>query len=218
MQAGESLSFITIPNELSVPEVRLEEEKEAVWKAFATLVQRVMITYPDSFQSIEQPEESGTVTITEGSFQVAFADGSYIHIVAYGHSDEEGIIDLGLTLVEHSDEGVYLGGYLYDLSDSDVMCSRLYTSTEDDEEDTHYHFSLIAIHEGRSEIDSLRFSDNEDVRALAEENWRQVEEASQIGQMEKELGFSSTTPTLEDIEKIEALLSFAVPFVAPTSY
>lgn len=216
MQAGESLSFITIPDELAIPEVIVEDEKEATWRAFGTLVQQLMITHPDTFKSIEQLEESGIVTVIEGSFQVRFADGSYIHIVAYSHSDDEGILDLGLTLVEHSDEGVYLGGYLYEMSGADITCSPLHSSNdEEDEQERKYHFSLLSMYKERNELYGLLLSEDDDQRESAENDWRQVNEAAQLSLIEKELGFSTTTPTLEDIQKIKALVAMASPFTMP---
>src|SRR5690606_6613968 len=125
MQAGESLSFITIPDELSAPEGISEIENEAAFDAFNALMQAIITERAEWITSIEQHEQSGMVTVFEGSFQVSFAEGSSIHLVAYGHKNEGGYLDLGLSLAEHSETGRYLGGYIYEMDAADIRVSRL---------------------------------------------------------------------------------------------
>ena len=218
MQAGESLSFISIPEELAVPEPQSEQEKEIIWRSFGSLIQTLMVQYPDSFRSVERTEEIGPITIKEGSFQVSFADGSYLHIVAYGHRDDIGYLDLGLSIAEHSDEGYNLGGYLYEMTGDSVLFTRhrdIEDTTEDREDEVRFHFSVIDLYEGTDEMYALQFSDDEDQRAAAQEATRQHEEAAELTLVEQELGFGWATPTGEDIDKLEALMTFVVPFTVP---
>ncbi len=224
MQAGESLSFITLPEELAVVEVQSEIEQEAVWDSFGGLIQELMARHPDAFRSIERPEESGTVTVSEGSFWLPFADSSYLHVVAYGHSDDDGYLDLGLSVVEHDPEGNSLGGYLYEMSGEAVRFSkhtgRLGREDEDegdsgDDDATKDHFSLIGYYERAEEAYSLLFSEDESIRELAAGALRQLEEEAALGLTERELGFGWSAPTLEDARKLKDLADLVSPFTVP---
>jgi hypothetical protein len=217
MQAGESLSFITLPDELSVPEVQSDEEKEMVFDRFTTLVKSLMARYPEEFESLETLEESGIVTVVEGSFQMLFSDGSYLHLVAYAHKDDEGLLDLGLSIAEHNEEGVYSQGYLYELSGSEVFYTAHPSSDEQDEDDTaaEQHFSVIGLYRHSLELYANQFSADETVRSEARAEWEYMNESAQLGQMERDLGFSRRNADLEDIEKIETLVMMASPFRPP---
>ena len=223
MQAGESLSFITSPEELAVSETQSDEEQEAVWSGFGELIQELMLRYPQAFRSIERPEESGLVTVSEGSFWLPFADTSYLHVVAYGHSDKDGYLDLGLSVVEHDPEGNSLGGYLYEMSGNSVRFSRhtgrLGNEEGSDEGDTDddapEHFSLLGYYEHAEEAYKHLFSDDEKLRELAAEALRQLEEEASLGLTERELGFGWSMPTLEDTQKLKDLADLVSPFNVP---
>lgn len=223
MQAGESLSFISTPEELAVVDARGEVEQEAIWEAFGTLAQGLLAQYPDAFRSIEQTEESGLITVFEGSFSLPFSDGSYLYVVVYGHSDDVGYLDLGLSIVEHSQEGANLGGYLYEMSGERVRFAQHKgllrnavsggdDSTEGPDTVDYEHFSLVGYYEYANEAYSLQFSEDDGVRELAEEAIRQLELEASLGQTERELGFGWGSPTLEDIEKLQGLTSLVSPF------
>ncbi len=226
MQAGESLSFIATPEELAVIDAQSEVERDAVSVAFGELIHGLMMQNPNAFRSIERTEESGAVTVSEGSFSLTFADGSYLHLVAYRQSDGGGFLDLGLSVVEHSQEGVNLGGYLYELGDEGVRFAQhkgliRSSATDGDDGDTadeedYEHFSLIGYYEYADEAYLYLFDEDEEQRKLAEDSLRQLEEAASLGETERELGFGWGSPTLDDIEKLKGLASLVSPFKVET--
>ncbi len=215
MQAGESLSFIAIPEDLAVQEAQSEAEREAVVMEFALMHRSLLERYGDSFRSIETQEESGMVVVNEGSFQLLFGDGSYLHLVSYSHSDQEGLLDVGLSIAEHTHEGRYVGGYLYELSGEDVRYSYQGAAEGEDEDEQLFHFSIIDMHERNNALYQMQLSEDEGVRSLAEVLWREVEEVSTLGLMERELGFSMLNPTVEDMQKLRALVNLVDPFETP---
>lgn len=228
MQAGESLSFISTPEELAVVEQQDTKEQEVVWDTFGELIEGLMYRYPRAFRSIERPEESGAVTVSEGSFSLAFADSSYLHVVAYGHSDKDGYIDLGLSIVEHDSDGHSLGGYLYEMSGEGVRYSRHTGRLADqqdessdepvqdtDDDTTPEHFSLLAYYERAEEAYKYLFSEDEALRKIAADALRQLEEEASLGLTERELGFGWGVPTLDDAKKLKDLADLVSPFTVP---
>ena len=222
MQAGESISFISTPDELAVVEAQSEEEQEAVWDSFGALMEGILYRYPDAFRSVEQPEESGTVTISEGSFRLPFDDGSYLHVVVYHHSDEGGYIDLGLSIVEHDGDGKSLGGYLYEMGDGAIRFAR-HTERFNDEMDDgqkdamrQEHFSILSYYERVAEMYANLFSDDEELRKIAQDSLRQLEEEASLSLTERELGFGWGAPRLMDVVKLQRIADSLSPFSVPS--
>lgn len=227
MQAGESLSFISTPEELAVVEQQDRKEQAEVWDTFGDIIQGLIYRYPQVFRSLEQPDESGPVMVTEGSFSLAYTDGSYLHVVAYAHSDKGGYIDLGLSIIEHDADGYGCGGYLYEMSDAGVRYSAHTTGyidqsdddtsdSEDEDEDTApRHFSLLSYYERAEEAYKNLFSEDEAVRQAAAETLREIEEEASLALTERELGFGWGVPTLEEALKIKSLADLVSPFTVP---
>lgn len=214
MQAGESLSFVVFPDELAVKPEQPEDEKELVKTAFGYAFNRLMRNNTEHFNW--KPVDDRVVI--EGSFQVLYSDGSYIHLVAYRHSDSEGLLDLGVSVAEHDEEGNYRRGYLFEMDNDGVTCGQHHASGDEGEDEAKFHFSVLAMYDNKAEIETLLLSENPEEKAVAEDGWRAIHEAAKIGQYEKELGFSIVRPTLEDIAALQALMQNAIPFVVPEEY
>ena len=215
MQAGESLSFITVPEELSIKEAQPKVERETVREEFVLFYKLLIEKHRDSFRSMEVMEESGPVMVHEGSFQLPFADGSYLHLVPYSLSDEEGFLSIGLSIVEHTHEGKYVGGYSYVLAEDDVQYSYQGAAEDEDEDEQFLHFSVIDARKQSEEVFQMQMSEDEAMRSLAEVVRQELEEAEILGAMERELGFSMSYPTIEDMQKLKALVNLVSPFEVP---
>ena len=215
MQAGESLSFIAIPEELSIKEAQPEAERKAVREEFVLFYTLLMKKHNDSFRTMEVMEESGPVLLHEGSFQLPFADGSYLHLVPYSMSDEGGFFTIGLSIVEHTHEGKYVGGYSYILADDEVRYSYQGAAEDEDEDEQFLHFSVIDARKQSDEVFQMQLSEDESMRSLAEVLRQELEEAEILGAMERELGFSMAYPTIDDMQKLTALVGLVNPFEVP---
>lgn len=217
MQAGESLSFITVPHELITPEPRPIEEREYVLYTFYRSVKNMLTRPSDSARSMERPEEAGIFIARESSYQVPFKDGSYLHLVAYGHEYDGDYVDLGLSITEHNNSGEYLGGFSYEMDQSaDLRYATHHspTNTRHDEydDDRAYHFSLIDQYEHKDELEYLAATGNEEIRSSVRELLNEWHEEANLAIVSKDVGLSWREPTAEDMQQICELTKIAQPF------
>lgn len=216
MQAGESLSFIPVPEVLATPEVIPDDENIYATYHFYHFVQG-MLTNPNyEVRSLVRPEEIGTVIAQEASFQLLFSDGSYLYLVAYGHEFQGDYLDIGFSITEHSDRGHYLGGFSYELSGADLRYSAHHAPTppsdEFYEEDRTYHFSLLDQYAHKDELEHLKITGDEAVRLQAEHAYAEWQEEVDLALASKDLGLSWRQPSLEEVLQLKSLLSLASPF------
>lgn len=220
MQAGESLSFITVPDELAEAVKLPEKEITDTWEAFSTLVQTALWRHEEHRIAVTLQGEGITQIVEEISLRCNFTDGSYLHIVPFAHRDDEGIAGLGLSLIEHDKEGGYVGGYVYETSPDNemIMCSRQLDGTEIiQDDDESYHYSVVQMHKDAVElIKSLR-SDDPDISSQADLELRKLHEEAELALYERELGFSWTPARLEDVTALQALVAMAKPFSVSSS-
>lgn len=214
MQAGESLSFIPIPEALATPEIIPDDEREYATYHFYRFVKE-MLTNP-VVQSLQRPEEFGTVTAKEASFQLVFQDGSYLYLVAYGHEYEDDYLDLGLSITEHTHEGEYIGGYCYELSGVDLRYSAHYApiASSDDqyEEEKTYHFSLLDQYLHMDELEFLKITADEATRQQVESQYEAWKEAADLELASKDLGLTWRVPSAVEITLLKEITELARPF------
>lgn len=217
MQAGEKLSFIKpFTGERYVGIEALEDLSQA----FLYIHQELIVKDPSVVRSIERFEESGFVTAYEASYKVESLDGSYLHVLAFWHGNEGGVIDVGMSVVEHTNRGVYVGGYMYMLDHEGVTrdTCRPESDDDDDSEDTN-HFSLIGLYADADYIElALNQTDDEFEKEDAARLKAKLEESVTIGQMEKDMGYDQQPPTLDELVKLQALLHAAEPFTLPDTH
>jgi len=219
MQAGESLSFITVPEELAVPETYTQDERGYVAYQFYHAV-KAMFAHPKGVtRSVERPEELGIVIAKETAFQVSYNDGSYLYFVAYGHEDEEDYLDMGLSVTEHSESGDYLGGFSFELTGADLRYAAHHAPTPEDEdsyeEDRAYHFSLLDQYEHKDELEILAITGDEEVRAAAQKGLDEWKEEVDLALISKDVGLSWSEVSPEQIQLLNSLLQFAQPLRVP---
>lgn len=221
MQAGESLSFIASPDELEASvDTYSDEEREMALYLFYRIIKPLLSQIDGTVRTMDRPEQIGIVTAKESSQQILFSDGSYLHIVAHGHELDGKYLDMGLSVVEHNQEGKYLNGYIYELNGSELRYSVHRELPEGviedlDEGDLSYHFSLIDQYEHQDELYAAMFTDDNEVREYAQEQMTAWEEESALALAEKEVGVAWRQPSFEDIDKLSSLIKFASPFKVP---
>ena len=216
MQAGESLSFINRPYELEVKPNQPETEKQLVWREFTGLVQSILTHRPEHTRTMQHAEKSGIITVKEASYRIKYNDQSYLHFVAYAHQDEIGYLDLNLSIMEHDSEGGFLGGYLYETGQDEIIFSHQprpdFTEEEllDDEE--KYHFSLIDMYQSYEETyEQALLGDGYDAQE-ARDLLNTMQQEAEVGLMERDLALSYSNPSPEDIYKLQVLCGYLEPF------
>lgn len=219
MQAGESLSFITVPEELAISESYSDDERAYVLYTFYHAT-KDLIQHPSGVtRSLERPEEIGIVTAKEAAFQVPYVDGSYLYFVAYGHEFEGDYLDLGLSITEHTEEGDYLGGFSFELTGADLRYAAHHSPDTDGGEgfdvDRKYHFSLLDQYEHKDELEMLAFSDDEQTRSSAQQSLDEWTEEVELALTSKDIGLSWSELSPMQMNLLSRLLEFVVPLRVP---
>jgi len=212
MQAGEKLSFITpFTGEQHVN----DEEQETVAQAFLYIQHRLLAIDPTIIKSVERMHTSGFITAVEASYRVTSADGSYLHVLAFEHRNDGGLIDAGISVVEHTNTGVFEGGYIYYLDNDGLI--RDTCEPSGDEDDTT-HFSLLELYQDTDTMEILLGQPDDELRhQKALEQKAQLDEDILISALEKEMGLDQQTPTNEEMISLQLLLRHAEPFTPPSS-
>lgn len=175
MQAGDRLNFIQPFDPLETEKSSNDAEKERNVVVFSLILKRLVFDRPELVQSFEVLEESGFVTVFEASYRLDLPDGSHLHIVAFGHQDEAGLLDAGLSVNEHFADGKYNGGYLYEYTADGLRRSTNHPdAASDDEEDFDEpgmsdYFSIADIYQSRDQLEEAILSDDMEVTLL---RWR----------------------------------------------
>jgi hypothetical protein len=219
MQAGEKLEFIKpfhATQEVEVnPEIGDIDERDI----FAGICNELISLYPENVRSKDVLDIDGFRTISEIPLQVAFQDGSYLHILVFRELDDIGPLSFGLTVTEHTDEGILLGGYFYEMSGKELTRSSLTPvppSEDDPEEVDKTHYSVIHWVEAVDKLSMTEQSDDEDMRQMAIEVRAQLEESATFEQWEKDLGTDGLQPQAIEILRLVTLFESAQPYTPPS--
>ena len=142
-------------------------------------------------------------------------DGSYVHILFHGSRTEKGLLDFGISLNEHLDDGTYNGGYAYTCTPDGIRRS---TSAPDDETEdasdelSKTHFTISDLYHGRDELYSMLLSDDEELKAAAEEQKRLLDQEIQFDEIVHASGYDFLPPYPGELEKVRDLVWNAEPF------
>ena len=218
MQAGNRLSF--------VEPFSLEERKEISTGALTETLRFFLETcgkflevHIEDVDSVEILEESGFVTVFELSLRVPSDDGSYLHVLVFGHKQESALLDLGVSIIEHGPTGEYIGRYQYIAGGLEVRRSstRAVTSESDDEiiEDEVVHFSVIDLYAAREELQDIQQSDDEDAKREASDVWSGLVEEAEFDEWEEKMGFDNQPVDKDELEKVATVIASAVLFPLP---
>ncbi len=219
MQAGDKLEFIKPFQSTQEVDAKPEMVDIEAHDIFAALCNELISSYPESVRSKDVLDIDGFRTISETPLKVPFQDGSYLHLLVFREDDEEGILSFGLNVSEHSDEGLFLGGYLYSLDGEGLERSSLtpLPPSEDDPEDVDKtHFSVIQTHELVDELSVCEQSEDEDVRQMALEVRNQLEENATFDEWERDLGTDGLQPQLIEVMRLATLFQSAQPYTPPS--
>lgn len=220
MQAGDRLSF--------VEPFSLDDRKEITTGAmtetlrfFLEMCGRLLETHADAVETTEVLEESGFVTVFELSLRVLAEDGSYLHVLVFGHKQASALLDLGVSVIEHEPTGRYISGYQYVAEGTEVRRSSTRSASsesDDDETDTEVlHFSVIDLYAAREELHDIEQSGDEEARREATETWSGVLEESQFDEWEEEMGFDNQPIDKDELEKVAKVIVSAELFPLPRS-
>lgn len=220
MQAGDKLNFIKPfegqQQELDVSSVEVSEEDVAV---LASFLKHFINDRPDNTHSFDILESSGFVKIFESSYKLDMADGSYLHIVVHGSIVDDGISEFGVSVIEHLNDGIYNGGYTYTYNAEGLVRSRAMTDDVDPEAESDpdmdirkLHFTVSDLYATREELHEMKFSDDPELRAHAEEAQAQLEAEMQFDEMMQAQGFDSQPPFPGELDSLRELIWNAKPF------
>ena len=215
MQAGDKLDFIR-PFDVLQPTTEVsDKESQERTLAFAAIMRQLVFDCPERVESFEVFEESGFVTVFEASYRLNMQDGSYLHIVGFGHQDDEGLLDAGVSVIEHTDDGLYRGGYVYTFNVDGVRRTTAYPDDDNSEmtdEDRRTHFSVADLYQGRNELDDMRLSDDTDEVLAALAMDAQLEEDALMGRLAAEMGADDQLPHQGELEQLADLIKDAYHF------
>jgi hypothetical protein len=218
MQAGDRLSLFVEPFDVTAENKEVTQDRSTEAMAFfLELCGQLLATYKDEVRTIEVLEESGFVMVFEVSLRVPFDDGSYLHVLIFGHKQGTAILDLGISVIEHDPEGNYGSGYMYDTEQYDVLRSVVHADdneTEDDDEscDPKSHFSILDIYSLKGQLADLELSEDEELREAGKETRTMLEERVQFDAWEEEMGFDHQPVSKQELEQLAELLGAAVSF------
>lgn len=215
MQAGDKLKFIT-PFDVFAPKTDpSDSEREARMDEFAVMMRQLVFDRPENITSFEVLEEAGFVTVFEASYRLDMPDGSYLHIVGFGHLDEEGLLDAGVSVIEHTDDGVYNGGYVYSLKPDGVSRTTAPPDSENsnmDAEDRRRHFSVADLYQGRDELDQMEQSDIVEEVIEAVETRAALAGDALMARLAVEMGADGLAPREGELARLTDLIKDAYPF------
>ncbi|MFZ2126625.1 MAG: hypothetical protein WAV04_03905 [Candidatus Microsaccharimonas sp.] len=218
MQAGDRLSTFITPFMFDEgKEVSIEKMTETL-RFFLEMSVGILQKYADDVDTIEVLEESGFVTVLELSLRVTSSDGSYLHILIFGHKQGTAILDLGISIIEHGPKGEYIGGYQYVAEGIEVRRSstRLADSEEEQDEDsTMSHFSVLDLYASRDELFELMMAEDEETKRIGLETKTAIEQDAELDAWEEEMGFDNQPIAKDELEKVEAILRSAELFPLP---
>lgn len=217
MNASEKLSFIR-PFEVSEKaELTEETSRKEVGEKFIDSCSMLLKKYPENIIHEEIVRNGVSFGVFESSLIVKADDGTYLHIVVYGHTDEMGILDFGISIDEHLGDGELRGGYMYACGSEGV--SRQWVAAEENEEGelNKTHFSLIEQYHFYDELTEAQHSGDIDACLSAMEEILQLEQKTTRDVWEKEVESAVTQPDIKEVLDLTLLLKYAEPFASPST-
>ncbi len=217
MQAGETLNFIQPFNGFEQQDDDAERVSEKDVEILVLILRRFVNEQQDNVHSFPIFEDDDFITVFESSYRLDMSDGSHLHIVVYGSQNDEGMIDFGVSVNEHLDDGSYNGGhsYLYDRNGLKRSTAVPDLSEEIDEEDRELLRRYFMPSDHYAEIQYVMNelqSDDPERRLHAEQMKRQLDEVGQFEELAEMSGFDGQPPYPGEMEKVLELISSARPF------
>ena len=159
------------------------------------------------------------MTVFEASYRLDMPDGSYLHILGFGHRDDEGLLDAGVSVIEHTDDGIYNGGYVYTCGPDGVRRTTAPPDREDsgmDEDDRRMHFSVIDLYRQRSQLEELEQSEDITEVMAAIEIRAHLDDDILMGRLAAEMGVDDCPPHQGELEQLAVLINDAYYFPLAT--
>lgn len=211
MQSKNKLSFVE-PFDIGEDKAEINTgRKTETLRYFLEMCGKLLETYTDEVETLDILEESGFVTVFELSLRVPADDGSYLHVLLFGHKQETALLDLGISLIEHGPRAEYGGGYQYiaeglEVRRSSTRVDRSGEEDETDEDSAMAHFSVLDLYAAREELDELSQADDEEQKLVALETWSGLKEDAEFDEWEEEMGIDNQPIDKDELEKVAAIL------------
>jgi len=218
MQAGDKLTFVESFEPLSEErQLSIEDIRESI-VLFAVMCKKTLNNFEEDVRSIERFDNGNFITVFELSLKIPAQDGSYLHTVIYGHEDDAKLIDINLSIAEHSFDGINHGGYTYMFTNDGILRTEDPAFDEDEEESVkRSHFNIFDLHEWGDTLREFEISNDPEDNKIARSTYEELEDRSIFDDLEQEMGYDDQPIAMHEVEKLEQLLKDAVLF-PPSEY
>jgi hypothetical protein len=211
MQAGESIVNVV---ESARKSADYYSETTHLFVKFLDICTELMGSEPMNIDSRMIYHNEVLVNVFENSFRTVYADGSYVHIVVFGYNDDDGVIEVGIHLDEHAENGQLLGNALYHLKDSRLL--RYYFNSNNDEETTTEHFSIHKVHEDFERIDETSVFGDDLEKQEADSILSSMKGEVLMHTFDAEISTEEQPISESELIALNDMFKFAVPFTIPT--
>lgn len=211
MQAGDKLHFVK-PFDVQNLSMGLSgNEILAQRTTFAAIMRALVFDVPQRVHSFDILEQSGFVTVFEASYRLDASDGSYLHILAFGFQNDGGLLEAGISLVEHSRDGADRGGYMYRYDVGGVRRTTI-PLDEATAHDQSEYFSLARTYKVLSELEDAERSDDLGEKAAADAARADLEAGFQFEEVIAAAGYDDQPPYSGELEQLADLIRDAYHF------
>ena len=220
MQAGDRLAFIRPFNETTEQRELKRDVLSDEMTLFIKICNQLLQRFYDTIETREVLEQIGFVTAFELSLSVPCSDDSYLHVLVFGHSQGDDLLEIGISVIEHEAEGKFMGGYMYliDPEELGVFRSTVGRSDADRDEDPaiqNLHFSILDTYSEKDHLIELELSDDDEDRREAQKVRDELDREIELARMEKDLGYDNLPVDSLELEQLALLLEGATAFPLP---
>ncbi|MEO6109898.1 MAG: hypothetical protein ABIP50_02730 [Candidatus Saccharimonadales bacterium] len=213
MQAGEKLKeFVREFDPFDERQTPTDDQLIDIIELFLELNKGLLLRFSSDVRMMPVSDEHGTATAFEVSLKVPARDGSYLHVVVFGHNSDDSLVDTNISVIEHLPGGNYQTGHLYSFSYGNVVRSDLGLDQTDDPDEQRTHFSLFTLHESRDFLRELEQSEDPEEVRVALETRAQLDDDEKNLDLAEQMGYNVQPVDKEEIEKLVLLLFDAESF------
>lgn len=208
MQAGDALKEFIQPfdpsNERRQP---TDDELIDTLELFLDLNKALLGRFQTEVKVIPVIDDDGAMVLAyEVSLKLKMSDGSYLHVVVFGHNSEDALIDTNISVIEHLPDGTHQSGHLYSFTGGEVKRSDLGIQQTDDPFEQRKHFSLLELHESKDYLRELEESDDPEMVKIALETRQDFEQDLENLDLAQAMGYNVQPVDGEEMRNLALLL------------
>jgi len=217
MQIGKRITDIVEPTDVFRQQDIDAKERVRSEERFVHLCRELFANYPDNIREYYTAGDTGPELIQESALCIISGNGdaSYLHVLPFCSSDEEGEYEFGIAIEEYDDKGRKKDGYVYHYDAKEFVRTPIkFVEGDTEPKENPQRFSVIDLYTERDNLDLLRMSDIEAVKNRAEADYQmlQADDASELWR--EDLG---CVPLSEEIKKLSGILALAQPYASRES-